>query len=86
MQPTRPVSKSLIDNIFINSLEYKSFSGNLTTQIADHLIQFVLLEGFYKPSFPVRQTIYQRNFKQFHEREFYEILGKLGIRANVRIK
>ena len=74
LQPTRPVSKSLIDNIFINSLEYKSYSGNLTTQIADHLIQFVLLEGFYKPSFPIRQTIYQRNFKHFNEREFYETL------------
>ena len=88
LQPTRPVSKSLIDNIFINSLEYKSFSWNITTQIADHLIQFVILEGFYKSSFPVRQTIYRRNFKHFNEREFYENLGNFDWehKFNVQIK
>ena len=30
LQPTRPISKSLIDNIFLNTFEYSSFSGNLT--------------------------------------------------------
>ena len=37
LQPTRPISKSLIDNIFVNTIEYSSFSGNLTIQLADHL-------------------------------------------------
>ena len=37
MQPTRFASQSLIDNIFINSIEYLSYSGNLTIQISDHL-------------------------------------------------
>ena len=30
-QPIGPTSKTLIDNIFINSLEYKSIRGNYTT-------------------------------------------------------
>ena len=39
LQPSRPISKTLIDNIFINSIDYTS-----TIQLADHLFQFVILE------------------------------------------
>ena len=48
MQPTRFASQSLIDNILINSIEYMPYSDNLTIQISDHLLQFVILEGFFK--------------------------------------
>ena len=77
MQPTRFASQSLIDNIFINSIEYMSYSGNLTIQISDHLLQFVLLEGFFKEVLPKKINIYERNFKHFSEREFEEAL-KIG--------
>ena len=33
LQPTQPVSKTLIENIFINSLEFESVSANLTVQL-----------------------------------------------------
>ena len=46
LQPTRLKSKTLIDNIFLNTIEYPSYSGNLTIQLSDHLFQFVILEGF----------------------------------------
>ena len=36
LQPTRLESKTLIDNIYLNSLEYNTFSGNLAIQLADH--------------------------------------------------
>ena len=62
MQPTRPISKSLIDNIFINSIDFISYSGNLTIQLSDHLFQIVLLEGFFKDVIPKRINIYERNF------------------------
>ena len=52
LQPTRPISKTLIDNIFINTIEFNSYSGNLTVLLADHLFQFALLEVFSKTSFP----------------------------------
>ena len=55
LQHTRLKSKTLIDNIFINSVEYPSYSGNLTIQLSDHLFQFV---------------IFERNFKNFSEQEF----------------
>ena len=45
LQPTRPESKTLIDNILINTVECLSHSGNLAIQISDHLLQFVILEG-----------------------------------------
>ena len=46
LQPTRVTkkSKTLIDNIFFNSLEFATISGNITHSISDHLIQFVILE------------------------------------------
>ena len=41
LQPTRLAknSKTLIDNIFLNSIEFNTFSGNLTSQILDNLPQ-----------------------------------------------
>ena len=58
LQPTRPVSKSIIDNIFINTIDFTNRSGNLTIQLADHLFQFVLLEGFFKEIIPKYIYIY----------------------------
>ena len=45
LQPTRitDFSKTLIENIFFNSLEYITYSGNITIEISDHLKQFLLL-------------------------------------------
>ena len=39
---------SIIGNIFFNSLDYHSTSGNLLIGISDHLSQFLILEGFVK--------------------------------------
>ena len=74
MQPTRFASQSLIDNILINSIEYMSYSGNLTIQISHHRLQFVILEGFFKEVLPKKINLYERNFKNFNEREFDEAL------------
>ena len=38
LQPTRPNTKTLIDNIFLNTIDYNTYSGNLYMQLADHLI------------------------------------------------
>ena len=48
LQPTRLRSKTLIDNIFFNSLDYHSHSGNLLFELSDHLTQFLILEGYVK--------------------------------------
>ena len=49
LQPRRLAknSKNLIDNNFLNSIEFNTFSSNLTSQISDHLLQFLILKDFY---------------------------------------
>ena len=47
LQPTRPVSKSLIDNIFFDTIDYPSKSGNLKIQLADHLYNLPYWKIFF---------------------------------------
>ena len=74
LQPTRLRSKTLIDNIFYNSLEYHSFSGNLLYELSDHLIQFLILEGFVKERSLPETLMHRKDFDKFNEREFEEIV------------
>ena len=62
----------MIDNIFFNSLEYQSNSGNLLIEISDHLIQFLILEGFVKERALPEINLFKRDFSHFNEKEFYE--------------
>ena len=72
LQPTRITekSKTLIDNIFMNSLEYDTFSGNLTTLISDHLPQFLILKNFHRKYTNKSQVVYKRSYKFYNEDEF----------------
>ena len=44
-QPTRVTdhSTTIIDNTFSNITEYETMSGNITTMVADHFAQFLLI-------------------------------------------
>ena len=64
----------MIDNIFYNSLEYHSFSGNLLYELSDHLTQFLILEGFVKERSLPETLMYKKDFDKFNEREFEEIV------------
>ena len=77
LQPTRPSTKTLIDNIFFNSLEFNSHSGNLTIDISDHLVQFVIFENFHKHTVENKVNISKRNFKYFNEDEFGKTLDEV---------
>ena len=63
LQPTKVTdkSKTLIDNIFFNSFEFTTLSGNITHSISDHLIQFVILEDFITPKPLPKTNLYKRN-------------------------
>ena len=74
LQPTRLRSKTLIDNIFYNSLEYHSYSGNLLYELSDHLTQFLILEGFVKERNLPETLMFKKDFDQFNEREFEELV------------
>ena len=78
LQPNRVTekSKTLIDNIFFNSSKFTTKSGNITHSISDHLIQFVILEDFIKPSSPCKINTYKKikNFDRINLKEdFYKI-------------
>ena len=74
LQPTRLRSKSLIDNIFLNSLEYTATSGNILREISDHLVQFLILEGFSKERSLPDTNIYKRDMSKFCDREFEDVV------------
>ena len=48
-QPTRVTdhSETVIDNIFSNISDYETVSGNITSLIADHFAQFLLIKKCY---------------------------------------
>ena len=62
LQPTWLKANTLIDNIFLNSLEFQSNSGNIILEISDDVIQVLILE------------CYTRLQKRFNEREFDEMV------------
>ena len=72
LQPTRLRSKTLIDNIFFNALDYHSYSGNLLFELSDHLIQFLILEGYVRERSLANVKLFKKDFKNFSEREFEE--------------
>ena len=71
LQPTRITSntQTLIDNIFFNSIDFKTSSGNLEYHISDHLIQYFILDSFkhFKSS---NNIIKRRCFRYFNHDEF----------------
>ena len=75
LEPTRLQSKTLIDNIFFNTLEFQSLSGNLFGEISDQLIQFLILEGFMKQKCFPKTTYLEGNF---NEREFEEVICSMN--------
>ena len=74
LQPTRLRSKTLIDNIFLNSLEYTATSGNILRELSDHLVQFLILEGFSKERCLPDINIFKRDMSKFCDREFEDVV------------
>ena len=76
--PTRITlkSKTLIDNIFLNNVVENTISGNITTDISDHLAQFLLIpikiQNKAKPL-----NAYQRDYKNFDIEIFQQDLQQI---------
>ena len=73
IQPTRITdhSATLIDNICMNTIEYKTISGNLIYDISDHLPNFILIYKMFKDNHNYNR--YLRDYSQFNEAEFIEV-------------
>ena len=65
LQPTRLTknSKTLIDNIFQNSIEFETFSRNLAFLISDHFPQLLILKDFHRKSTVINNIVYERNYR-----------------------
>ena len=72
LQPTRlkKNSKTLIDNIFLNSIEFDTFSGNLTSLISDYLPQLSIPKDFHRKSIVTNNIFYERNYRFFNDNKF----------------
>ena len=66
LQPTRITghSKTLIDNIFFNSLEHFTISGNIIYDITDHLPNFLIFDKF--SSLHNNVKLYKRDYSTFN--------------------
>ena len=72
IHPTRITSttKTLIDNIFSNSTNYKDgISGNLTVSLSDHLAQFLIIPDECHHS-SKKQNLFTRDTKNFDSESF----------------
>ena len=65
-----PRSQTLIDNFFSNIIEEGSNSGNLTTAISDHFVQFVLFKTEKTNKCNSKHTKYIRDFKNLIKENF----------------
>ncbi len=71
LQPSRYTDShkpSLIDNIFINSIENNVNSGNIISKISDHMPNFVILDKMISKSKYIPQ--FKRDFTKFNESDF----------------
>ena len=71
--PTRITNRSrtLIDNIFSNSTNSNTISGNLTSTVSDHLPQFLILPDFNRRFIPRKHNIYRRNINNYDKASFF---------------
>ncbi len=62
LQPTRITdhSATLIDNIFFNSLDHFTISGNLVYDLSDHLPNFTIITKY--DALPRSKEFYKRDF------------------------
>ena len=78
IHPTRitPKSKTLIDNIFSNSTNYKQgISGNITVSLSDHLAQFLIIPDEFHAE--IKQNQFTRDTKNFDNESFLSELSQI---------
>ena len=70
-QPTRVVGSSatLIDNIFMNSVEFATVSCNALCQPADHLLKFLVLKDFRVSYRPKYEQIFKSDYRFLNNNE-----------------
>ena len=72
LQPTRITdhSATLIDNIFLNSLEHLVISDNIVYDLTNHLPNFLNMNKF--TSLPQKVNLYKRDFSTFNSADLVD--------------
>ena len=70
--PSRVIlhSKTLIDNIFSNTIEDDSISGNFVTAISDHYGRFLLMKNLTNKKNIANTAVYHQDFQKINENKF----------------
>ena len=61
----------------MNSVEFVTVSGNLLCQLADHLLQFLVLKDFRVSYMPKHEQIFKRNYRFFNNNEFKNEINQI---------
>jgi len=79
LHPTRITSNSatVIDNIFLNTEEFETVSGNITASLSDHLPQFCFLKNFLE-KLTNEEPVFKRDFRRFDKDKFAGDIEKLN--------
>ena len=78
LQPSKIIHSSkpsLIENIFLNSIDYETFSGNLVSKVSDHMPDFIFCKsmqvkstkenrGFFRDSKDFNPDLYIRDLRK----------------------
>ena len=87
LQPTRIINNnksSLIDNIFLNSIEHETVSGNLVSKISDHLPNFIFCKSSNLKSEGKNRGFY-RDFSNFSIDSYIHDLRKSQLEEKVNL-
>ena len=78
LHPTRVTdhSATIIDNIFCNTLEFDTLSGNLLSKISDHFPQFLVIKNVAVPY--KNCSLFQYDYSKFSEHLFLDDFKKLS--------
>ena len=80
LEPTRITANnkpSLIDNIFLNTVEKDVHAGNFTTKLSDHLPQFMFIDDVMP--IPTKKNREIRNLSKFNPGDYKDDIKSINL-------
>ena len=71
-------AKKVGNKLFLNSIEFNTFSGSLASQLLDHLSQFLVLKDFYHKTLINSNDVLQQNYRFFNNNKFKNELNDIS--------
>lgn len=82
LQPTRITNHTttLIDNIFFNSIEHFTISGNIVYDLTDHLANFIILSNL--DSLPSNIKVHKRDYSKLNQSNLISEIQAIDWQSN----